>query len=216
MVDSYKHKGMRMKLVEKVRGKGIRDEKVLKAMQEVPRHIFMDSSFAEHAYEDKAFPIGSDQTISQPYTVAFQSELLQVKRGDKILEVGTGSGYQACILAEMGAKVFSIERHRKLYLKAREILGMLNYYRVKIFYGDGFEGLPTFGPFDKMILTAAAPVIPEKLIEQLKVGGTIVIPLGENDSQIMKTLVKQNDGTLEGEEHGYFKFVPMLRNKADN
>lgn len=216
MVDSYKHKGMRMKLVEKVRGKGIRDEKVLKAMQEVPRHIFMDSSFAEHAYEDKAFPIGSDQTISQPYTVAFQSELLQVKRGDKILEVGTGSGYQACILAEMGAKVFSIERHRKLYLKAREILGKLNYYRVKIFYGDGFEGLPTFGPFDKMILTAAAPVIPEKLIEQLKVGGTLVIPLGENDSQVMKTLIKQNDGTLEGEEHGYFKFVPMLRNKADN
>ncbi|MCF8218472.1 MAG: protein-L-isoaspartate(D-aspartate) O-methyltransferase [Bacteroidales bacterium] len=216
MVDSYRHKGMRLKLVETVREKGISDEKVLKAMQQVPRHVFMDSSFVEHAYEDKAFPIGSDQTISQPYTVAFQSELLQVEKGDKILEVGTGSGYQACVLAEMGAKVFSIERHRKLYLKAREILNKLNYYRVKIFYGDGFEGLPTFAPFDKMIITAAAPVIPKKLIDQLKVGGTLVIPLGESDTQVMKTIVKQSDGTLEGEEHGYFKFVPMLRKKAND
>ena len=216
MVDSYRHKGMRLKLVETVREKGISDEKVLKAMQQVPRHVFMDSSFVEHAYEDKAFPIGSDQTISQPYTVAFQSELLQVEKGDKILEVGTGSGYQACVLAEMGAKVFSIERHRKLYLKAREILNKLNYYRVKIFYGDGFEGLPTFAPFDKMIITAAAPVIPKKLIDQLKVGGTLVIPLGESDTQVMKTIVKQGDGTLEGEEHGYFKFVPMLRKKAND
>ncbi|MFW6019333.1 MAG: protein-L-isoaspartate(D-aspartate) O-methyltransferase [Bacteroidales bacterium] len=216
MVDSYRHKGMRMNLVEKVREKGIRDEKVLQAMQQVPRHVFMDSSFVEHAYEDKAFPIGSGQTISQPYTVAFQSELLQVEKKDKILEVGTGSGYQACVLAEMGAKVYSIERHRKLYMKAREILSRLNYYRVKIFYGDGFEGLPTFAPFDKMIITAAAPVIPKKLVDQLKVGGKLVIPLGDSDTQVMKTLTKQSDGTLEGEEYGYFKFVPMLRKKADD
>lgn len=215
MVDSYRHKGMRMKLVEEVKAKGIQDERVLEAMREVPRHAFMDSSFVEHAYEDKAFPIGSEQTISQPYTVAVQSELLQVKKGDKILEIGTGSGYQASILAVMGAKVFSIERHRNLYLRARQILDELN-YRVKVFYGDGFKGLPTFAPFDKMIITAAAPYIPQDLVDQLKTGGKLVIPVGQGGTQVMKTVSKQADGSLKEEEHGLFKFVPMLKNKAND
>ncbi len=213
MVDSYRHKGLRTRLAQELRAKGITDEKVLEAVREVPRHVFMDSSFVEHAYEDKPFPIGSDQTISQPYTVAFQTELLQVKKGDKILEIGTGSGYQASILAKMGAKVYSIERHRNLYLRAKEILDDLGYH-VKVFYGDGYKGLPTFAPFDKMIITAAAPYIPEDLIKQLKTGGVLVAPVGEG-TQVMKTIIKQQDGSLQEKDHGFFKFVPMLKNKAD-
>lgn len=213
MKDSYRHKGLRLKLVEEVRAKGIEDEKVLKAMGEVPRHAFMDSSFLEHAYEDKAFPIGSGQTISQPYTVAFQSQLLQVKRGDKILEIGTGSGYQASVLSLMGAKVFSIERHRNLFVKAKSILEDLG-YRPKIFYGDGFKGLPTFAPFDKIIITAAAPYIPEPLLKQLKTGGMIVIPVGDDNTQVMKTIHKDENGSFYEKEYGSFRFVPMLKNKS--
>ncbi|MFO8055629.1 MAG: protein-L-isoaspartate(D-aspartate) O-methyltransferase [Bacteroidales bacterium] len=215
MVDSYRHKGMRLKLVEQVKAKGIRDERVLEAMGEVPRHVFMDSSFVEHAYEDKAFPIGSGQTISQPYTVAFQTELLQVKKGDKILEIGTGSGYQASLLAFMGAKVFSVERHRKLYLKAKEILDELG-YRVKVFYGDGYKGLPTFAPFDKIIITAAAPYIPDALVDQLKTQGWLVVPHGDEGTQVMKTMTKQKDGSLKEKTHGLFAFVPMLKGKSED
>lgn len=204
---------MRARLVEEIRAKGISDKAVLEAISQVPRHAFMDSTFVEHAYEDKPFPIGSGQTISQPYTVAFQSELLQVKKKEKVLEIGTGSGYQASILSLMGAKVFSVERHRSLYLYAKSILDELG-YRVKVFYGDGYKGLPTFAPFHKIIITAAAPTIPEELIKQLMPGGIMVIPHGEKDNQVMKTITKTPEGKLKEENHGLFRFVPMLPNKS--
>ncbi len=213
MNDSYRHKGLRKKLVDEVRSKGIQDEHVLAAIEAVPRHFFLDSSFVEIAYQDKPFPIGSGQTISQPYTVAFQTELLQVGKGLKILEVGTGSGYQACILAEMGARVFSIERHHTLFTKTRKLLEPLN-YNVKLYYGDGYKGLPAFAPFDRILVTAAAPFVPEALTDQLKTGGMLVLPLGAGDTQVMTRLVKQEDGRLEEQKFGYFRFVPLLSNKA--
>ena len=214
--DNYRHKGMRKLLVEELRNKGIKDENVLTAINNVPRHVFLDSSFLEFAYQDKAFPIGSGQTISHPYTVAFQSSLLDVKKNMKVLEIGTGSGYQACVLAEMGAKVFSIERQRKLYMKTKALLSELN-SRIKTFLGDGNKGLPTYGPFDRILITAAAPEIPQALIEQLKVGGMIVIPLCENeDHQTMLRLTKQEDGSLLREEYGDFKFVPMLKGLGED
>ena len=193
MVDNYRHKGMRKKLVSEIRSKGIADERILMAIDNIPRHLFLDSSFLEFAYEDKPFPIGSGQTISQPYTVAFQTELLDIKKGQKILEIGTGSGYQACVLAELGAKVYSIERQRKLYHKTKEFLPKLGYRQIKLFYGDGYKGVPAFEPYDGILITAAAPQIPEKLIDQLKVGGVIVIPLGEGDVQTMMRITKNND-----------------------
>ena len=210
--DNYRHKGLRKQLVETLRAKGINDEAVLAAINEVPRHVFLDSSFVELAYQDQAFPIGSGQTISQPHTVAFQTQLLQVERGVKVLEVGTGSGYQACVLAAMGAKVFSIERQRNLYFKTKDILEHLP-FRVKTFLGDGYEGLPTYAPFDRVIITAGAPSIPEKLIEQLKPGGIMVIPMdnAEGDGQTMLRVTKMDDGSLKKEEFGDFKFVPMLK-----
>ena len=210
--DNYRHKGLRKQLVNLLRTKGITDEAVLSALNEVPRHIFLDSSFVELAYQDKAFPIGSGQTISQPHTVAFQTQLLQVERGMKVLEIGTGSGYQACVLAAMGAKVFTIERQRNLYFKTKEILDQLP-FRVKTFLGDGFDGLPTYAPFDRIIITAGAPNVPESLIEQLKTGGIMVIPLDdtENEGQIMMRITKIEDGTLKNETFGGFKFVPMLK-----
>lgn len=211
--DTFRHKGLRKKLTETVRQKGIADENVLKAMEAVPRHWFFDSGFLEFAYEDKAFPIGAGQTISQPYTVAFQSQLLQVKKGDKILEVGTGSGYQASILYQMGAKVFSIERQRALYTKAKEMLPKAGYL-VKTFFGDGYKGLPAFAPFDKIIVTAGAPFIPEQLIEQLKPNGILVIPVDEDDYQIMTTVEKQANGSFITRQHGHFRFVPLLGDKA--
>jgi protein-L-isoaspartate(D-aspartate) O-methyltransferase len=181
--DNYRHKGLRQQLVEQLRAKGITDEAVLSAINEVPRHIFLDSSFVELAYQDKAFPIGSGQTISQPHTVAFQTQLLSVGKGMKVLEIGTGSGYQACVLAALGAKVFSIERQRNLYFKTKDILEQLP-FRVKTFLGDGFEGLPTYAPFDRVIITAGAPHIPETLIDQMKTGGIMVVPMdNENDGQ---------------------------------
>ena len=210
--DNYRHKGMRKQLVDQLRTKGISNETVLSAINEVPRHVFLDSSFVELAYQDMAFPIGSGQTISQPSTVAFQTQLLQVEKGIKVLEIGTGSGYQACVLAAMGAKVFTIERQRNLYFKTKEILEQLP-FRVKPFLGDGYEGLPTYQPFDRVIITAGAPSIPEKLIEQMKPGGIMVIPMdnAEGEGQTMLRVTKLDDGTLKKEEFGDFKFVPMLK-----
>ena len=210
--DNYRHKGLRKQLVEQLRGKGITDETVLAAIGEVPRHVFLDSSFVELAYQDQAFPIGSGQTISQPHTVAFQTQLLQVEKGMKVLEIGTGSGYQACVLSAIGAKVFSIERQRNLYFKTKDILEQLS-YRVKTFLGDGFEGLPTYAPFDRVIITAGAPDIPEALIDQMKANAIMVIPMDNpnGDGQTMLRITKLEDGTLKKEEFGGFKFVPMLK-----
>ena len=214
--DNYRHKGMRKILVEELKNKGISDEYVLNAINAVPRHVFLDSSFLNFAYQDKAFPIGSGQTISQPFTVAFQSSLLEIKKNMKVLEIGTGSGYQACVLAEMGAKVFSIERQRKLYTKTKAFLAEFP-YRIKMFLGDGNKGLPTYGPFDRIIITAAAPEIPQALVDQLKVGGMMVIPLCENEEhQTMLRLTKQEDGTLKREEFGDFRFVPMLKGVGED
>ena len=214
--DNYRHKGMRKSLVEELKNKGISDENVLNAINAVPRHVFLDSSFLNFAYQDKAFPIGSGQTISQPFTVAFQSSLLEIKKNMKVLEIGTGSGYQACVLAEMGAKVFSIERQRKLYTKTKAFLAEFP-YRIKMFLGDGNKGLPTYGPFDRILITAAAPEIPQALIDQLKVGGMMVIPLCENDEhQTMLRLTKQEDGSMKREEHGDFRFVPMLKGVGED
>lgn len=213
--DSYLHKGMRKKLVDGIREKGITDENVLEAIMSVPRHFFLDSAFEKHAYEDRAFPIGEEQTISQPYTVAYQSQLLEIKPFDKVLEVGTGSAYQACILAELKAKVFSIERQKKLFEKNKQFKFLSKYPSLRMFFGDGFEGLPTYAPFDKIIITAAAPFIPEKLIAQLKPGGYMVLPLNEGELQRMLRIKKQSDGSLLEERFDQFSFVPMLEGKKD-
>lgn len=210
MTDTFEAQGKRKKLIEELRKKGIVDEDVLLAMDRVPRHLFMDPAFLTHAYVDKAFPISSGQTISQPYTVAFQSSLLKVERRDKILEIGTGSGYQAAILAEMGAKVYTIERFRELFLKAQQILTDLG-YSVHFFYGDGYEGKPQYGPFDGIIITAAAPEIPQALLEQLKPGGRLIVPVGRSDYQVMTVVERTGDDTYEHSEHGNFSFVPMLK-----
>lgn len=209
-VDTYRHKGLRKKLVEVVRKKGITDEGVLAAIENIPRHFFLDSAFDEVAYEDKAFPIAEKQTISQPYTVAYQSQLLEVKPFEKVLEIGTGSAYQACVLAELGAKVFTIERQKQLFEINKVFSWIKKYSNIKFFYGDGYEGLPTYAPFDKVLITAAAPEIPQKLITQLKPGGMMVIPVGTGDVQTMKRLIKQTDGTITEEVFDHFSFVPML------
>jgi protein-L-isoaspartate(D-aspartate) O-methyltransferase len=215
MIDSFKHKGLRQQLITEIQSKGIQDEEVLDAMGKIPRHLFLDSSFLEFAYQDKPFPIGSGQTISQPYTVAFQTELLKVRKGEKVLEIGTGSGYQACVLLEMGAKVFSIERQKKLYDKTRNLLPKLG-YRPRLFYGDGYRGLPTFAPFDKILITAAAPEIPEELLVQLKPGGRLVVPVGSSEIQEMLSIDKAEDGNLQEGKHGTFRFVPLLGDRADD
>jgi protein-L-isoaspartate(D-aspartate) O-methyltransferase len=215
ILDSYRHKGMRKQLVNSIRRKGIYNEQVLDAMNLVPRHLFMDSSFLEFAYEDKPFPIGSGQTISQPYTVAFQSQLLEIQKDHKVLEVGTGSGYQACILMIMGARIYTIERQKALYLKAKQLFQELGYRPKLVTYGDGYKGLPTYAPFDRIIVTAGAPYIPEALTEQLKPGGMLVIPVGE-DIQVMKRIIKTETGDLREEDHGTFRFVPMLFNKSND
>jgi protein-L-isoaspartate(D-aspartate) O-methyltransferase len=201
-------------LVDSLRNKGIRDEQVLKAIHSVPRHFFFDSSFLEFAYEDKAFPIGSGQTISQPYTVAFQTELLEISPGIRVLEIGTGSGYQSCILAEIGAKVYTIERQKLLYDKAKLLLPRMS-FRIRTFYGDGYQGLPAHAPFDRILITAAAPVIPEKLMMQMKIGGIMVVPVGE-DIQVMHKLIRVADNEFHSEKHGTFRFVPMLGDKAED
>jgi len=210
MEDSFEAKGKRKKLVADLRKKGISDEEVLRAIDTVPRHLFMDPAFLSHAYVDKAFPISSGQTISQPYTVAVQTSLLRVKKRDKILEIGTGSGYQAAILAVMGAKVFTIERYRELFLKAQIIFTTLG-YSADFFYGDGYAGKPQYGPFDGIIITAAAPSIPEALLHQLKTGGRLVIPVGTSESQVMKVVERTGPESYEHTEHGNFIFVPMLK-----
>ena len=211
MKDLPKHQGLRNKLVKKLIDKGIRDQNVLRAIAKVPRHLLIDSSFEEHAYEDKAFPIAAGQTISHPYTVAFQSELLQTKASDRILEIGTGSGYQAAVLHTMGCKVFTIERQKELFDITRQIMPKLG-YNFLMKYGDGFQGLPSYGPFDRIIITAGAPDIPPKLVEQLKPGGRMVIPVGA-EQQIMKLLVKEPSGEISITEYGEFRFVPMLEQR---
>lgn len=216
MEDNYRHKGLRQQLVSQLRERGLADERVLSAIGEVPRHVFLDSSFVELAYQDQAFPIGSGQTISQPSTVASQTHLLSVEKGMKVLEIGTGSGYQACVLAALGAKVFSIERQRNLFFRTKDILEQLP-FRVKCFLGDGFEGLPTYAPFDRVIITAGAPFIPPKLVEQMKTGGIMVIPLDDPEGgQKMLRITKTPEGTLQQEVFGDFKFVPMLSGTASD
>ncbi len=208
--DTYRHKGLRKKLIDILKEKGITDNTVLEAINNIPRHFFLDSAFDEIAYEDRAFPISDGQTISQPYTVAYQTQLLQVKPNDKILEIGTGSIYQASVLAEMGAKVFTIERQKNLFEKTKQFIFKSKYPNLKFFYGDGFEGLPTYAPFDKVIITAAAPFVPPKLIEQLKTGGKMIIPVDEGPHQRMLRLTKNADGSYEEEVFQNFSFVPML------
>jgi protein-L-isoaspartate(D-aspartate) O-methyltransferase len=198
-----------------VRSKGITDDKVLHAIERIPRHFFLDSAFDEVAYEDKAFPIAEKQTISQPYTVAYQTQLLEVKPFDKVLEIGTGSAYQACVLADMGAQVYTIERQKKLFDSNKSFSFIKKYPNIKFFYGDGYEGLPTFAPFDKVLITAAAPDIPKKLVEQMKVGGMMVIPVGTGEVQVMKRFIKQQDGSLKEEVYDRFSFVPMLTGKKE-
>jgi protein-L-isoaspartate(D-aspartate) O-methyltransferase len=213
--DTYRHKGLRKKLVETVRSKGITDEKVLEAIERIPRHFFLDSAFDEVAYEDKAFPIAEHQTISQPYTVAYQTQLLELKPFEKVLEIGTGSAYQASVLAELGVQVYTIERQKKLFESNKRFDYIKRYPNIKFFYGDGYEGLPTFAPFDKVLITAAAPDIPQKLVQQMKTGAMMVIPVGTGEVQVMKRLTKQKDGTLKEEIFDRFSFVPMLGGKND-
>ncbi len=211
--DTYRHKGLRKKLIDVLREKGITDENVLQAMISIPRHFFLDTALDNIAYEDRAFPIAEGQTISQPYTVAYQSQLLQVRPQEKILEIGTGSTYQATVLAEMGAKVFTIERQKKLFEKTKQYVFRTKYPNLKFFYGDGFEGLPTYALFDKVIITAAAPFIPPKLIEQLKPGGKMVIPVDAGAFQRMLRITKTADGSIVEETFDNFSFVPMLSGK---
>ena len=211
--DSYRHKELRKKLVEVIKSKGITDEKVLAAIENIPRHFFLDSAFDEVAYEDRAFPITAGQTISQPYTVAYQTQLLEIKPFAKVLEIGTGSAYQASVLAEMGAQVFTIERQKKLFEHNKKFSYIKKYPNIKFFYGDGYEGLPTYAPFDRILITAAAPEIPQKLIAQLKHGGMMVIPVGSGGLQTMKRITKLEDGTLKEDAFALFSFVPMLGGK---
>jgi protein-L-isoaspartate(D-aspartate) O-methyltransferase len=215
MKDTYRHKGMRRRLVEELAIKGITDKAVLEVMNTIPRHFFLDNAFEEMAYQDKAFAIGEDQTISQPYTVAFQTQLLEVQKRDKILEIGTGSGYQASVLAMLGARVFTIERIKVLHLKAKNIFEILQLKGIRSYFKDGYKGLAEFSPFDKIIITAAAPEIPPRLIEQLKVGGYMIIPYGnQGEGQKMMRLTKlSEEGDLQEEVFGNFRFVPMLKGK---
>ncbi|MDQ3141177.1 MAG: protein-L-isoaspartate(D-aspartate) O-methyltransferase [Bacteroidota bacterium] len=213
MEDSYRHKGLRNQLVQELAQKGINDDKVLEAIRRVPRHLFLDTAFEEWAYKDNAFPIDCNQTISQPYTVAFQTSLLNIKPKDKILEIGLGSGYQACVLSELGAKVYSIERHQALFQKTNQLLPTIGYQAIRTFHGDGYLGLSRFAPFDKILITAGAPEIPETLIDQLVPGGILVIPIGKKDTQQMIRLFKGLDGKIKKETHGFFRFVPMLEGK---
>lgn len=206
--DNYRQRGLRQKLVKKLAEKGIKDERVLAAIQKVPRHVFFENALLEHAYQDKAFPIGEGQTISQPYTVAFQSEKLEIKPGEKVLEIGTGSGYQACVLLEMGAIVYTIEYNRKLYDLTRELLPQMG-YKPYFFYGDGSRGLPAKAPFNKIIVTAGAPVIPTALTDQLKEDGILIIPVGDREKQVM-VRIRKKQGKLLREEFANFAFVPLL------
>lgn len=213
-IDDYRHQGLRRKLVDELRHKRIADQAVLASMATVPRHLFIDdSAFLKLAYMDQAFPIACGQTISQPYTVAFQTQLLQVKKGDKVLEVGTGSGYQTAVLAALGAKVYSIERHRPLHMATKQRLERLG-YKASLIYGDGYKGLPSYAPFDRILVTCGAPEVPQDLLSQLRVGGLMVIPVGAGATQTMLRIVRTGPVAVERQEHGSFSFVPMLGNKA--
>ena len=213
--ESFEAKGKRKRLIEELRSKGISDESVLKAIGKVPRHLFMDDAFLKHAYQDKAFPIAAGQTISQPYTVAVQTILLNVGKRDRVLEIGTGSGYQAAILAEMGVKVYTIERQRELYRKAQVLLGSLG-YRIQFFLGDGYEGQPQYGPYDGIVITAATAEVPDKLLRQLRIGGRLVVPRGDRDTQVMTLYARRGEDDYEITTHGYFVFVPMLKGIANS
>lgn len=213
LVDSFKHKGLRQKLVDVLISKGITDKDVLNAISKVPRHLFMDSGFLDHAYQDKAFPIAANQTISQPYTVAFQTELLEVNENDKVLEIGTGSGYQTAVLCLLGAEVYSVERQLELFKKSSLFLPKIGFVVKRLVFGDGYKGLKEDAPFDRILVTAGAPYVPKELLSQLKIGGRLVIPIG-NEEQIMTLYIRTGPKTFEKYEHGKFKFVPMLENKS--
>lgn len=210
MQDTYRHKGLRRNLVEEIKQKGITDPKVLEAINTVPRHLFMDSSFINFAYKDSAFPIGAGQTISQPYTVAFQTQMLDIQPMEKVLEIGTGSGYQTAVLLEMGAKVYTIERQKELYLKAKAQLESMGYHP-HFFYGDGYLGMPSYGPYRKILVTAGAPEIPDALITQLQVGGKLICPVGDNQTQIMTLVERVSESDIKITKHGNFIFVPLLK-----
>ena len=215
MRDTFRHKGQRKKLIEELSEAGISDERILRAMMKIPRHFFMDFGLDKLAYQNKAFPIAAGQTISQPYTVAFQTQLLKVKKNDKILEIGTGSGYQTAVLIEMGARIYTIERQKELFLDAQVLLKTLG-YKAQFFYGDGYKGKAGYAPFDGIIVTAGAPYIPQELKKQLKIGGVLVIPVGENDKQIMYKITKTAENEFTEEQFGNFRFVPMLEGTAKN
>jgi protein-L-isoaspartate(D-aspartate) O-methyltransferase len=210
--DTFRHKGLRRKLIEELRGKGITSMEVLEAINRVPRHVFMDSGFIHFAYKDQAFPIGAGQTISQPYTVAFQTQLLEIKKLDKVLEVGTGSGYQCAVLLELGAIVYTVERQRELYLKSQPLMSKLG-YKPNFFFGDGYEGIAAYAPFDKIIITAGGPEIPQKLLNQLKINGKLVMPVGGSELQKMTLIDKISDDEFRRTEHGSFQFVPLLKGR---
>lgn len=212
-LDTNKHKGLRNQLVAVIKAKGIKEKKVLDAIAKIPRHMFMDSGFIDFAYQDKPFPIGADQTISQPYTVAFQTELLQVEPQHKILEIGTGSGYQTAVLIELKTEVYSIERQNELFLKAKKLLPKIGYVPKKLIFGDGYIGLEEHAPFDGIIVTAGAPFVPKALLSQLKIGGRLVIPVGE-DTQIMTLFMRKGEKEFEKHEFGDFRFVPMLKDSS--
>ena len=214
MEDSFRHKGLRQKLVDELKRKGITDINVLNVLNTIPRHLFIDNAFVNFAYQDKAFPIGSEQTISQPYTVAFQTQLLKIKPYEKVLEVGTGSGYQAAVLFLLDADVYTIERQKQLFNRTRRFLPELG-YNCNFFYGDGYKGLPKFAPFDKIIITCGAPFVPDDLINQLKIGGSMVVPVGDQNKQEMYLIEKISDSETRQTIHGKFSFVPMLHNKND-
>lgn len=213
MEDSFRYKGMRRNLISELREKGISDESILDAFDKVPRHFFLDNTFAEQAYSNMAFQIGSGQTISHPYTVAYQTQLLELKKGDKVLEIGSGSGFQTCILCALGVKVFSIERHKPLHLKAKKMLEHFG-FKARLSFGDGYKGLPVFAPFDKIIITCGAPDIPMELVKQLRVGGFMIIPIGEGKTQRMKKITRISETELTQKDFGVFSFVPMLENRV--
>lgn len=212
MTDSYRHKGLRKKLVDELKQMGISDQRVLEAINKVPRHYFLTSAFLEYAYENRAFQIGAGQTISHPFTVATQSELLKVEKGMKVLEIGTGSGFQTAVLCELGAKVYSIERQKVLHDNSKMLLAKMG-YKPYLSYGDGYKGLPAFGPFDRIIITCAIPIIPEALLMQLKPGGLLVMPYGEGEVQQMMVVEEKEDGSFVSQMHGSFSFVPMLEKR---
>ncbi len=211
MKDTYRHKGLRKKLIDSLRKKGIRDENILAAMESIPRHFFLDKAFEEWAYQDKAFPIGNDQTISQPFTVAYQTELLEVKKRDKVMEIGTGSGYQAAVLAALGARVYTIERQEALYETAKTLLTKLGFGHIRCFFRDGYKGLPEFAPFDKILVTAGASEVPPELTKQLKIDGILVVPVGGEKVQRMYKITRISENEFLEEKLDNFRFVPFLK-----